>query len=279
MKNGRSEGAFVRIDGFLREGYASILANASKIIAVITLIVAALVTFTDITLSDFGSNGFSTGLAVMLIASYLIYFSLEEAGEQLGTESEEYKSALRCYAEAREKISPDSIGRLRDFCCRYAAEERDFRKRSYLGEQGYTLAEYEAYRGGAPCARRARRIFRRAEAIKSVRLTPSVLMCRERTKRKSELESPERTRLLGMLLRLLPSTLCTVFTVSVMLTAKDGLTAAAVIEGILKLSALPIIGFKGYSAGYEYVRGTKSAWLETKARLLEAFSAEGGQPK
>ena len=73
------------------------------------------------------------------------------------------------------------------------------------------------------------------------------------------------------LLTLIPSTLCTVFTVSVILTAKNGLSPSTVIDGILKLSALPIIGFRAYSAGYNFAKNEKSLWLQTRARLLSAF--------
>ena len=62
-----------------------------------------------------------------------------------------------------------------------------------------------------------------------------------------------------------------IFTISVMISLKDNLTAAGVIEALVKLSTLPIIGLKGYSSGYEYVRGSEYAWLQTKTRLLEAF--------
>ena len=63
-------------------------------------------------------------------------------------------------------------------------------------------------------------------------------------------------------------------TVSVMLTAKEGLTGADVLNGILKLSALPMIGFKGYSQGYSYAKHTLTLWTETKANILEAFLQE-----
>ena len=117
----------------------------------------------------------------------------------------------------------------------------------------------------------ARRTVRRAEAMKPIRLTPTLLLSGERAKRRGELESPERERRLANLMRLLPSTLCTLFTVSVILTAKDGLSVSVVIESVLKLSALPIIGYKGYRAGYEFVKHSKSAFLEAKTRILEGF--------
>ena len=60
-------------------------------------------------------------------------------------------------------------------------------------------------------------------------------------------------------------------TVSVVLSAKESLTAVDVIDGLLKLSSLPIIGFRGYSQGYVYTKKNISAWLDTKTSLLTAF--------
>jgi hypothetical protein len=62
-----------------------------------------------------------------------------------------------------------------------------------------------------------------------------------------------------------------VFTLSVILTAKDDLTLSTVIDGLVKLSALPIVGFKGMLDGFRFAKEDKSGWLETKARLLESF--------
>ena len=72
---------------------------------------------------------------------------------------------------------------------------------------------------------------------------------------------------------MLPSALCTVFTVSVMLSGKD-LSVASVIESIFKLSCLPIIGLRGYTRGYAYVTEELVPWVKTKSRLLEAFIAD-----
>jgi hypothetical protein len=74
-----------------------------------------------------------------------------------------------------------------------------------------------------------------------------------------------------MILKLIPSTVCMLFTVSVMVNVRDNLSVAGVIEAILKLSTLPIIGLKGYSGGYQYTVGSELGWLDTKCRLLETF--------
>ena len=91
-----------------------------------------------------------------------------------------------------------------------------------------------------------------------------------------ELENPEPKKLIRLILGMIPTTLCTVFTVSVVLSLKDGMSASTVLDGLFKLSALPIIGFRGYLAGYEHATGDKARWVESKARLIEAFLAWQG---
>ena len=44
-------------------------------------------------------------LIMMLIASYVMYFSLEDAGEKLGRETDAYKSANERYEALRGRIS------------------------------------------------------------------------------------------------------------------------------------------------------------------------------
>jgi hypothetical protein len=113
--------------------------------------------------------------------------------------------------------------------------------------------------------------FKKAERMRSVKLSPALLLSRSSVSTKSELTSPGYRKIVSSLLSLLPSTICMIFTVSVMLTAKEGMTLSSVIDGIVKLSALPIIGFKGALDGYRFAKEDKSAWLETKARLITSY--------
>ena len=105
-------------------------------------------------------------------------------------------------------------------------------------------------------------------------LTPVMLLSGDRRAHVSELCDPESYKPLVMIANLIPSTLAMTFTVSVMLTAKDGLTAGGIIDGLMKLSALPIVGFRGYAEGYSFSKNGKAVWLVTKKRLLETFLNE-----
>ena len=107
--------------------------------------------------------------------------------------------------------------------------------------------------------------------MKPVALTPRELLSREHSSLKSELTNPEYGKSARLALRLIPSSVCMLFTVSVMLSTKDGMSAEFILESILKLSALPIIGIKGYTHGYSYAKNDLSLWLQTKTKLIDAF--------
>lgn len=255
-------------------GIGSIIENSGKIIAVITLVVAALVTFTEVSLSAAFTESFTCQMIIMLLSSYLMYFSMEETGERRGVTSEAFVESLTRYEGLCRRVSACKIPALRDFLKRYCEEDRKYRQGLFLMRYGLSLSELSEYEGGAVIRGEALRVMKRAAKIRPVRLSPHALLNNESFKGKSELSSPEGQKLLSMLLRLVPTTVCTIFTVSVILTAKDGLSASSVIEGILKIAALPIIGFKGYAAGYKYARGAKRAYLDTKSRIIEEFITE-----
>lgn len=255
----------------MKRGVKALAENVGKIIAVITIMVSALVLFTDIGFTDFGTESFTSTLAVMLLASYLMYFSMSDAGEKRGEDSEEYKNAYKKYEELVSQVGGESIAELRHFCKSYSEEELRYRRDCLLTYLGYTREEYEKYKSGEECSRKARKALKRAGRLKAIPLTPKTLLSKEKSREKSELTNPEASKLPIMLTKLIPTTLCMLVTVSVMFTAKDGMTAGKIIEGIFKLSSLPVIGFKGYSAGYNYTRRTLPLWIETKARLLDAF--------
>ena len=273
MKNG-FDNAILESGGIIKRGYSAILENAGKTIAFITGVVAVLVTFTEIGFYDFRTASFISTVSMMLVASYIIYFSLEDAGEKLGRESSEYSECAKRYECALQEVRSRDIGDLRDFLERYAKEELTFRRKTMLMRYGVSYAEFERYINGEKIAKKYRRGARRAKKLKAVPLSPKLLFAKETVRSKSELYNPEGTKLPRLLIGLFPSTFCMLFTVSVMLTAKDGINAEFIIESIIKLSALPVIGLRGYSIGYKYAKEELSLWVRTKASLMEAFLKE-----
>ena len=259
------------IDGAMRGSFSSLITNAGKVVAGITLLVAVLVTFTDVAFSDIRSESFTTTFIIMLISAYLMYFSLENAGEREGEESEEYRTAHKRYIATKAKITPDRVEDLRGFCIDYTKRELDYRITSYLAERGYSLKELLAFEGGESFPAEARRVFKKARRITAIRLTPAMLLSPSPVSLRGEIVDPRGKWLFGALSSLIPSTLCMIFTVSVILTAKENMTLSTVIDSLIKLSALPIIGLKGLLDGYLYARETKAEWLNTKTEILLEF--------
>lgn len=273
MKN-RFEDTLLDTGTAIRRGYSFLLENSGKTVAIITGIVVSLVTFTEVGFCDFRTASYVTNVLITLIAAYIIYFSLEDAGEKLGREGDEYKAAEERYKEARGKLSSIGISEIREFLERYSEEELDYRRRSYLLSFGFSKKDYEAYIGGALFDKKATRVLKRAKKMRPVEISPRHLLTKERFEGASELTSPERYKILRLIIKMIPSTVCMLFTVSLMLGAKDGMTPEFIIESILKLSALPIIGLRGYAEGYRYAKCDLPIWLDTKTRLITAFIAK-----
>jgi len=269
MKDGLDLG-IISSGALVKKGYSFLIANVGKTVALITLFITALVSFTEISFSDFGGESFTSTLIMMLLASYIMYFSLEDAGEKLGRESEEYKKASENYDDVRDKIGGADITALRKFCLDYRNADLEYRRSNLLFSLGYTEEEYKRYLHGENMGKKAEKALGRVKKIKRAELDAANLLSAER-RHESELRDPKTYRLLSMVIRLIPSTVCMLFTVSVMISTRDNMTVAGIIEALLKLSTLPIIGLKGYAAGYQYATENEQDWLEIKTRLLGSF--------
>ena len=255
----------------IKKASKTIICNMGKIIAIFVFLIMLAVTFTDVSFLGIFTESFASSLLLLITSSYIIYFSLEDAGENYGEETAEFKKANSRYTALRERISGSDIDYLREFCEEYSKRDLEYRKKSLLLSYGISEKEVEAYEICNISDKKVIRILKKRNRLRAVPLTPRILLSREASSRRSELENPEKRKIPILILKLIPSTVCMMITLSVMLSAKDGLTATDVLNGLLKLSALPLIGFKGYSAGYSYVKHNISLFLETKANILESF--------
>ena len=119
MKNGLEYG-LTEGAALLKRGRSALLRNMGVLVASLTAIVVVLITFTDVALAELSFERLGATAAVMALATYVIYFSLEDAGERLGEESEEYADAVREYEEAKRKITPGNVERLRVYLLEYS---------------------------------------------------------------------------------------------------------------------------------------------------------------
>lgn len=269
----------------IKGGYSYLISNFSKIVAAVTAAIATMLVFTDITFLSINSKELTTSLILILVSSYLMYFSLEEAGEKLYEEGEDFKNLSAEYSSELEKIGLDKLPALRKYCESYADEELDFRRRQALLSAGLSAEEYEAFvkggsatRGAKDASRQNRKKRRRLSKISKMqrlKLSPEMLLSWS-SLQNERIKDPGRGKIFMLAIKILPSTLCMLFTASVVLTAKE-LTPVAVIEGIIKLSALPIVGFRGYINGYNYKKDSEAAFIRTKIKLLRGFLLTDGE--
>lgn len=247
-----------------------LLHHVGKIIALLCLVIAATLTFADVTLmSAFGAQTLST-LAIMSVGAVLIYCSMQSEGESAGRECERYLSLQ----EEGRRLSGQVRGRMHDTLCKflehYLLADAEQRRRRYLSAYGISEATYGAYLAGEKPSKVHRRPLRRAKRIRPRDLPVGVLLASE-TQDDDALYCPTYKRGIRTLLRLLPSLLGMLITVSVMIEWKDGLTGEAIVEGVIKLSALLTVGLRGYADGYRYVSESLCAHLATKNRILDTF--------
>ena len=260
-------------DTLMRRGYSALIKNCGKLIATLTAVIVVLVTFTDIGFFHLGAKEMTANVLLLLVASYIIYFSLEDAGEALGREDAEYREVRERLTALTERVEGCMIADLRRFLTDYLAGELDGRREAMLSLGGYTKEEYQAYLDGGSCDKKARRLFARVSRQKPINLSVGTLLA-EKSRVAGEIKNPRGPKLIGLCVRLIPTTVCTVFTASVVLGLKDGLGAAEIIEGLVRLCPLPIVALRGYSQGYTYVTEAEVSWMKTRCRLLEAFFKE-----
>lgn len=257
---------FLDADRLIKRGKRTLAENAGKTVAVITAAVTVLVTFTEVGIGGFLSSGSITDALILIIASYLMYFSLGDAGKRTAMATEEFRAASAALDNARGRVGGEMIGELRQFCLDYSSSELEYRKRRMAKELGLSDSDLLS-----PPDRRTKRLGRRLNRQKMLKITPRMLLCGAEYEGNTELSAPHGAKAKRTVKTLLPSTAAMLFTVSVILSTKDGLTAAAVAEGLLRLSCLPIIGLRGYTDGYGLALGAELSWIRARVRLLDAF--------
>lgn len=270
MKDKLTKGILDSSD-IMRKSYTAIISNAGKSIALITALVAILITFTEVGIGAISSKELMAEAMVITAASYVIYFSMRDAGYRLGNEEEGYKSALSRFEEARAKITPELLPAFKDFVREYKAKELKYRKEELLLSIGLSMDECAKKQLSNQLTKRERKVARKVEKMKMMKMDHVDLLNEPSKLGVSYHLTQKRGRLLTTASHLIPSTIATVFTVSIILTIKKEMTSAKIIEGLIRLSTLPISALKGYLSGYRYKESTEYLALVSRAEILEGF--------
>ncbi len=253
----------------LSKGRQKIFAHIGFWIAALSLLVAALVTFTDISLLSISTQSFTVTMVVYATVTVLMYLSLAEEGERTGRSEKAYKEAEDALTKAANCISPASFGRLEAFCQAFVREEFSERRARLL--LAYGISDEDSAPPPAAC--------RRLKHLRPLQINALMLLGSTLKEGDSPLCNTEKRRRSRLLLRLMPSLLWMIFGIGIAIGAHDSLTTSAILEGIFKLSALLIIGLRGYTQGYLFISEAEIPFLRAKMQLLERFLAEQSSQK
>lgn len=254
----------------LSKGRQRLFSHIGLWVAALSLIVAALVTFTEVSLLSLSLQSLTLTVAVYAAVTVVMYLSLEEEGELAGRTESAYKEAESTLTTAAARITAAHYAPLEAFCRRYTEEELAERRARLLLTYGISDEERQAL----PSAAR-----RRLRRLRPLQINASMLLGKAAKASDSPLCNPDRRRRTRLLTRLMPSLLCMTFGIGIAIGARDALTASAILEGIFKLSALLIVGLRGYVQGYLFVSEAEIPFIRAKARLLERFLCEDAEEK
>ncbi len=271
MKNSDFEKMLLASDKTVKKTVSAILNNVGKTIALITATVATLVTFTDISFNELGTESFTSTLILMIISATVLYFSLEDAGQRLGLEDGEFVEIKKSYETAKAKIGAQNIEDFKEYLLSLSLKWRKQRQEKMLLECGLSDSELKDFLSGKQFSKKKERALRKISRIKTHYISAREILSSSNKISSDEIKNPKRLHFVNLCLKIIPSLLCMTVTVSIMLTAKEDLSAASVISGIMKLSTLPIIGLRGYVTGYNFVKEELTLYLESKRRIIEGF--------
>ena len=248
----------------LTKGKQRIFAHIGLWIAVLSLLAAALVTFTDISLLSVSAEDMTLRLGVYAAVTVVIFLSLAQEGEHTARTEGSFKDAERIYLAAEARIRPEHYGALDEFCRRYTEKELLQRRKRLL--LTYKKTEEDA---SLPFALR-----KKLARLRPLPIHAAMLLGRDTEGAGAPLWQPARRRRHRFIAKLTPSLFCMSIGIGIAIGAREPLSTSAVLEGLFKLSALTIIGLRGYMQGYLLVEEAEVPFIRAKARLLEQFLCE-----
>ena len=247
----------------LSKGRQKIFTHIGLWVSFLALLIATLATFTNISILSLSAETLTLTVAIYAAVTVVIFFSLAEEGEHMGRSEPAYREAEKSLDAVASRVTPAQYASLESFCRRYAKEEFGERRARLL------LAHGIAHEEDTPPKSAVRRLKR----LRPLQLNAFMLLGKA-ADADSPLRNPERKRKNGLFLRLTPSLICTCFGIGIAIGVRDTLTLSAILEGIFKLSALLIVGLRGYVQGYLFIGESEIPFIRAKARLLERFLSE-----
>jgi hypothetical protein len=250
-------------------------------VGILAFLVAALVFFTEVSLSAAPIASVSLELAVTMFCLAVMYSSMADAGAEAGEEKEEVKAANAEWKSLAARVRSSGLASgLSGFCRRLAESERKEARCDLLASVGLSVEDGLALSLDRArlrtLERPIRRAVRRAALLPLLRLSPDLLLYGSGEGRRRMLLPPTAaaTRHRATARAMLPAMLGSLLTVSVAIGCRDGIDASTAISAALRLLALLSSGVKGYLMGYRSVteEGVRCAYV--RAEYLSRFLSE-----
>lgn len=253
-------------------------------VGVLTVLVVAATFFCEMHMTAAPAEQTAMTAAVTVLACFIMYTSLFDAGRQKSIGEEAYRTLSENFCRLRERIGRTGGESLERFCTAYVGEELRRTRETILGSVGERYETFLAYQAGEmtretfrALSRPRRRALCRAARLKPLRLTAAMLLCEHLGQKRGLVLSGRRGRLKRTVNALIPTLFGSLVTVAVTLEGSEP-TPATVIAGLLRIFNLIWTGARGYIAGCNAVSEEESAALETKSTLLELYLGQAKVP-
>ena len=269
-----NEGLILDADMTARRLKRGVLEHIGRTIAVLAIIICAVFTFTEIVFVDISAKNLTLEGAIILILATVMYLSLESEGEVYGRSQAAYESARAAADALAQQVRGDELHALQDYLLELHRDEVHAKEERMLLAYGLSREELTRYRAGERFGRKRSHQLRCVAKSTSRALTPNELLFFESSRLEEITAAPKRRGHLLGVMRILPSVLCTLLTVGVVLDLKDGFNLRLLLEGVMKLCALMSMGLRGYLAGVHYVSDTLTPYHKIREKLLTAFLAK-----
>ena len=255
-----------------------IAANSSLIVAVLAIIVAAMVFFTDLDGGFAITAAFSPSLVVLFCCCVVEYYSTKHMGTREGMREERYKKAIQEHKEI-SRICQAKVGMrgLMKFCTDYAEQDLIRRRNALLAQVGISYDEYaEKYMKLAPgelpadMPKAVQNVIARANKLKPIVISQDNLIFAVEDEKQIKLKlSTARSERIKDLSFLIPTLISTFFAASMVIEVIQDLSFATVTACMLKVFCIILNAVKGYQNGYYNIVDGHVECAETRTYLLE----------
>lgn len=262
----------------MKKAVKSIAANSSLIVAVLAVVVAAMVFFTDLDGGFEISASFSTSLVVLFCCCVVEYYSTKLMGTKEGKREQRYidvmvkhkDTSLECQAKV-------GMRGLMDFCTEYAEQDLIRRRTTLLKQIDMSYDTYaEKYIGlnkkelPAELPGHVRRCIARANRLKPMYISQDNLVFAVDNEKQAQLMlSTTKRECIKDLTFLIPTLVSTFFAASMVIEVIQDLSFATVTACMIKVFCIILNAVKGYQNGYYNIVDGHVECAEARIFLLQ----------